>query len=38
MEIYNRFMVSDTMGFNLESAETVLKQAGLELDPVLIKH
>ena len=31
MEIFNKYMISDTIGFNLESGINVLREAGVVL-------
>ena len=38
MEIYNKYMISDTAGFNDNSATNVLRDAVVTLDPVVTKQ
>ena len=38
MEIYNKYMISNTLGFNINSAYNVLRDAAVNLDPRVIKH
>lgn len=38
MEIFNKYMISDSIGFNLESGINVLKEAGVVLQHSVIKH
>ena len=38
METFNKYMISDTIGFNLQSATNVLREAGVVLEPQVIKQ